>query len=81
MLYYDVKRKIMPSSPNDYYRENMQQLINYQWDNTTMLQTIEEETPLNKIGKPLDIYRCVKWIIEDEFKTGQIISPNGGYVI
>lgn len=45
MLYYDVKRKIMPSSPNDYYRENMQQLINYQWDNTTMLQTIEEETP------------------------------------
>ena len=42
---------------------------------------IEEETPLNKIGKPIDIYRCVKWLIEDEFTTGQIISPNGGYVI
>ena len=44
-------------------------------------EQIKEETPLNKIGKPIDIYRCVKWLIEDEFTTGQIISPNGGYVI
>ena len=42
---------------------------------------IENDTPLGKIGKPIDIYRCVKWLIEDEFTTGQIISPNGGYVI
>ena len=42
---------------------------------------IEEETPLGKIGNPMDIYKCVKWLIEDEFTTGQIISPNGGYVI
>ena len=42
---------------------------------------IEEETPLNKIGKPEDIFKCAKWLIEDEFTTGQIISPNGGYVI
>lgn len=44
-------------------------------------EQIKEETPLNKIGRPIDIYRCVKWLIEDEFTTGQIISPNGGYVI
>ena len=44
-------------------------------------EEIKNETPLNKIGKPVDIYRCVKWLIEDEFTTGQIISPNGGYVI
>ena len=44
-------------------------------------EQIKEETPLNKIGKPIDIYRCVKWLIEDEFTTGQIISPNGGYLI
>ena len=44
-------------------------------------EEIKSETPLNKIGKPIDIYRCVKWLIEDEFTTGQIISPNGGYVI
>jgi hypothetical protein len=30
---------------------------------------------------PIDIYRCVKWLIEDDFTTGQIISPNGGFVI
>lgn len=44
-------------------------------------EEIKNETPLNKIGKPIDIYKCVKWLIDDEFTTGQIISPNGGYVI
>ena len=44
-------------------------------------EEIKNDTPLNKIGRPIDIYRCVKWLIEDEFTTGQIISPNGGYVI
>ena len=44
-------------------------------------EEIKNETPLNKIGTPIDIYRCVKWLIEDEFTTGQVISPNGGYVI
>ena len=42
---------------------------------------IIQETPLQKIGYPIDITRCVKWLIEDEFTTGQVISPNGGMVI
>ena len=42
---------------------------------------LKDETPLGKIGKPIDIYRCVKWLMEDEFTTGQVISVNGGYVI
>ena len=42
---------------------------------------ITEEIPLNRIGKPIDIYRCAKWLVEDEYTTGQIISPNGGWVI
>ena len=42
---------------------------------------IRSETPIGKIGNPLDIYRCEKWLIEDEFTTGQVISVNGGYVI
>ena len=37
-----------------------------------------QNVPLGKTGKPLDIYRCVKWLIEDEFTTGQVISPNRG---
>ena len=44
-------------------------------------KVVEEETPLNKRGKPIDITRCVKWLIEDEYTTGQVISPNGGLVI
>ena len=54
--------------------------MNSNLDNAIKNQIINE-TPLNKIGKPIDIYRCVKWLIEDEFTTGQIISPNGGYII
>lgn len=42
---------------------------------------IIEETPLEKKGNPIDITRCVKWLIEDEYTTGQVISPNGGMVI
>ena len=40
-----------------------------------------KETPLNRKGYPIDISRCVKWLVEDEFTTGQVISPNGGLVI
>ena len=42
---------------------------------------IKNATPLGKIGKQIDIYKCAKWLIDDEFTTGQIISVNGGYVI
>ncbi len=45
------------------------------------LNEIKEETPLQKIGEGIDIARCVKWLVEDEFTTGQVISPNGGMVI
>lgn len=44
-------------------------------------EEIEKETPLGRIGEPIDIYRCAKWLIEDEFCTGQVISINGGYLI
>ena len=42
---------------------------------------LSNEIPLGRIGKPIDIYRCAKWLVEDEYTTGQIISPNGGWVI
>ena len=32
-------------------------------------------------GKVQDISKCVKWLIEDEYTTGQVISINGGWVI
>lgn len=45
------------------------------------INELKEEIPLNKIGKPEDIYKCVEWLIEDNYTTGQIISINGGMVI
>lgn len=42
---------------------------------------IEDEIPLGKIGKVEDIAKCVKWLSEDNYTTGQIISVNGGWNI
>ena len=45
------------------------------------IEKLKEETPLERIGKPEDIAKCVKWLINDNYTTGQIISINGGWVI
>ena len=45
------------------------------------IENIREEIPLERIGKKIDIARCVNWLIEDEYTTGQIISINGGWSI
>lgn len=44
-------------------------------------KVIEMETPLGRMGTTLDIAKTANWLIEDEFTTGQIISPNGGWII
>ena len=49
--------------------------------NEKEIESIKEEIPLEKIGKTVDISKCVNWIIDDEYTTGQIISINGGWVI
>ena len=45
------------------------------------IELLKEEIPLERIGKPDDISKCIKWLIEDEYTTGQIISINGGWLI
>lgn len=45
------------------------------------IEDIKNEIPLGKIGKTEDIAKCVKWLIEDKYTTGQIISINGGWYI
>lgn len=45
------------------------------------IENIKNQIPLERIGKGIDIAKCVKWLIEDNYTTGQIISPNGGWVI
>lgn len=45
------------------------------------IENLKNEIPLGKIGKTSDIAKCIKWLIEDEYTTGQIISINGGWYI
>lgn len=44
-------------------------------------EVVKKEIPLGKIGKTIDIAKCVKWLVEDEYTTGQIIEINGGWNI
>ena len=45
------------------------------------IKEIEQEIPLARIGKPEDIAKCVKWLIDDNYTTGQVIEINGGWNI
>ena len=45
------------------------------------IEEIKEEIPLGKIGEAQDISKCVEWLIEDKYTTGQVISINGGWII
>lgn len=56
-------------------------IIDTQMNKDLNLQEIKQDIPLEKIGKAEDISKCIEWLIEDEYTTGQIISINGGWVI
>jgi 3-oxoacyl-[acyl-carrier protein] reductase len=45
------------------------------------LEQLKMETPLGRIGTPEDIAKCVRWLVNDTYTTGQVISINGGWVI
>ncbi len=45
------------------------------------INNIKEEIPLEKIGDPEEITKCIEWLIKDNYTTGQIISINGGWNI
>ncbi|MBE6949382.1 MAG: SDR family oxidoreductase [Ruminococcaceae bacterium] len=47
------------------------------------MAALAEETPLGVIGKPEDVAETVAFLVSDKarFITGQVISPNGGFLI
>lgn len=45
------------------------------------INELTSEIPLEKIGNPHSITKCVQWLIEDDYTTGQIIGINGGWYI
>ncbi len=48
---------------------------------TEEIEEINSQIPMGRFGTPEEIAKCVNWLIEDTYTTGQIISPNGGWVI
>ena len=47
------------------------------------LDMLRDETPLMRLGTPDDIAQCALYLASENsnFLTGQVISPNGGFVI
>lgn len=45
------------------------------------IESIEEEIPLGKVGDTASISKCVNWLVNDDYTTGQVISINGGWII
>ena len=47
------------------------------------LAALAEETPLGILGEPEDVAKAVLFLAGEEarFITGQVLSPNGGFVI
>ena len=45
------------------------------------INNIKDEIPLERIGEPEEITKCIEWLLEDNYTTGQVISINGGWNI
>lgn len=45
------------------------------------LEEIKKEIPLGRIAEPEEIVKSIRWLIDDEYISGQIISVNGGWNI
>lgn len=47
------------------------------------IEELEKATPLMRLGTPQDVAHCIYFLASPEasFITGQVLSPNGGFVI
>ena len=43
------------------------------------IQKLEEEIPIGRIGKPLEIAKTVRMLLENDYITGQVLEVNGGW--
>ena len=46
-----------------------------------VLESLREETPVGRNGKPEDIARAALYLADAAFVTGQILGVNGGFII
>lgn len=45
------------------------------------IEELKKEIPLQKIGKPQEVAKAVKWLAEAEYVTGQVIRVDGGWLM
>ena len=45
------------------------------------LEEIINQIPLGRIAKPEEIVKSIKWLVDDEYITGQVICIDGGWLI
>ena len=45
------------------------------------LKDLNNKIPLGRMGEGMDIAKCVEWLINDDYTTGQIISIDGGWQV
>lgn len=42
---------------------------------------LQKEIPLGRLGEGVDIAKCVNWLVNDDYTTGQVISVDGGWMV
>ena len=45
------------------------------------METLRQETPLERHGTPEDVAKAMEYLVEAEFVTGQVLAVNGGMVL
>ncbi len=45
------------------------------------INEIVKDIPLGRIGKTEEIAKCIKFLIDNEYITGQVITVDGGWLI
>ena len=45
------------------------------------IEDLKEEIPIGRIGNPEEVAKTARFIVENEYITGQIIEVNGGWHI
>ncbi|MBO6660501.1 MAG: SDR family NAD(P)-dependent oxidoreductase [Roseivirga sp.] len=49
--------------------------------NESIIKHIKKETPLKKLGQPEDLYKAIKFTMENEFLNGEVIDLTGGLTL
>lgn len=46
-----------------------------------VMESLREQTPIEKLGRPEDVAQAMAYLIDAPFVTGQVLGVNGGFVI